>query len=60
MKELRRKVIDLATSLALQETEKTGKNYKEAIPGALEEACVRLGISKENFIKAFARGKKVV
>lgn len=53
MKELRKKVIDLAASLALQESQATGKDYSECVCKALDEACIRLQIDKKEFIKMF-------
>lgn len=55
MEELRRKVINLATSLALQETDRTGKDYTECINGALDEACERLKVNRKDFIRMFAK-----
>jgi hypothetical protein len=46
-------VISLATSLALQETERTGEDYSKVIPKALEEACKQLEIEHKEFIKLF-------
>lgn len=53
MEELKRKVINLATSLALQESVRTGKDYTECINAACNETCIRLGISSTMFIKMF-------
>lgn len=53
LQKLKKKVRDLATSLALQKSERTGKDYTECINTALDEACKRLGISSTEFIKMF-------
>lgn len=45
MEELKRKVINLATRLALQESTRTGKDYTECINAACNEACIRLGVN---------------
>lgn len=50
---MRRNVLSLATSLALQESAEKGTDYTKAIPVALEEACIRLGIDRKQFIKMF-------
>jgi hypothetical protein len=50
---MRRKVIALATSLALQESEETGSDYTKCISKALDEACLRLGVNRKQFIKMF-------
>lgn len=47
MKELRRKVINLATELAQEEVERTDKDYKVCIDKALDEACIRLGVNRK-------------
>lgn len=44
MEELKRKIINLATSLTLQESAMTGKDYTECISEALNEACIRLRV----------------
>ncbi|MCY6372430.1 hypothetical protein [Clostridium ganghwense] len=49
-KEIRDRVTGLAAVIAYQEIEKTGKPYKEVIPSAVQEACIRLGIDKKEFI----------
>lgn len=51
--ELRNKVINLVCKSAQQEAESTGKDYRECISKALDEACIRLGISRKDFIKMF-------
>ncbi|GIW49182.1 MAG: hypothetical protein KatS3mg079_658 [Caloramator sp.] len=51
--QLRKQVLALATSLALQETERTGEDYSKVIPKALVEACKRLNIEHKDFIKLF-------
>lgn len=53
MENMRRKVIALATSLALQESEETGSDYTKCISKALDEACLRLGVNRKQFIKMF-------
>ena len=53
MNDIRSKLINMATSLALQESEETGKCYKECTSDALEEACLRLNIDKKEFLKMF-------
>lgn len=50
---IRKKVLSLATSLALQETAENGTDYSEAISKALDEACKRLNIEHKDFIKMF-------
>ncbi|TDT63402.1 hypothetical protein [Fonticella tunisiensis] len=57
---MRRNVLSLATSLALQASAEQGVDYTKAIPGALEEACLRLGVDRKKFIRMFAwsRGKE--
>lgn len=50
---MRKQVLSLATSLALQETAETGQDYSDVLPKALEEACLRLGIEHKEFIKLF-------
>ncbi|WDU84227.1 hypothetical protein [Caloramator sp. Dgby_cultured_2] len=52
-KVLRKQVLNLATALALQETERTGEDYTRAINKALDEACIRLGVNHKDFIKMF-------
>ncbi|SHF16996.1 hypothetical protein [Caloramator proteoclasticus] len=51
--EIRKQVLSIATSLALQETERTGEDYSKALNKALDEACIRLGIEHKEFIKMF-------
>lgn len=53
--EIRRQVLALATSLALQTTGEQGIDYTQAISAALDEACLRLSIDKKQFIKLFVR-----
>lgn len=54
MKEnLKSRVIQLASSLAQQIAERNGQDYTKCISKGLEEACVRLGISRKDFIKMF-------
>jgi hypothetical protein len=55
MKELRRKVVNIAAELAQQEVERTGKDYKACIDKALDEACIRLGVNRKQFIEMFLR-----
>lgn len=50
---LKRDIVNLATQLALQETKSTGEDYTTAMSKAIEEACLRLGIKKEEYIKMF-------
>lgn len=50
---IRKQVLSLATSLALQETTEKGTDYSEAISKALDEACKRLNIEHKDFIKMF-------
>jgi hypothetical protein len=50
---LRSKGIQLASSLAQQESEKSGQSYTKCISKGLDEACIRLGVSKKDFIKMF-------
>lgn len=54
MDELRSKVLSIATALALQKSAEDGTDYSQAIPEAMEEACKRLGVTKNIFIKMFA------
>lgn len=49
--QIRKQVLSLATSLALQETERTGEDYSKALNKALDEAFLRLGIDHKEFIK---------
>ena len=51
--ELRRKVINLASSLAYEETKETGEDYNVVISKSLQEACKRLDIDHKQFIKLF-------
>lgn len=51
--DLKRNVKNLAAELALQEAERTGKDYHECISGALDEACKRLGVNRKEFILMF-------
>lgn len=53
MENMRKKVIALATSLALQESERIGSDYTKCINKALDEACLRLGIDRKEFIRMF-------
>lgn len=53
IKDLRRKVINLATSIALQETAQSGQDYCKATNKALDEACERIGVDRKQFIKMF-------
>ena len=53
VKNIRRKVIALATSLALQESERTGSDYTKCISKALDEAFLRLGMGRREFIRMF-------
>lgn len=55
MKELRRKVVNLAAELAQQEVEEKGKSYTECISNGLDAACIRLGVSRKQFIRMFLR-----
>lgn len=50
---IRKMVINLATSLALQESREAGENYTKVISKSLDEACIRLGIEHKDFIKMF-------
>jgi hypothetical protein len=52
-KDLKNKVKNLAAELALQEAERTGKDYKECISSSLDEACIRLDVNRKEFIKMF-------
>lgn len=45
------KIVNLASELIIQEVEETGKTYTECIEGAVEEACIRLGVSKDEIYK---------
>lgn len=49
--ELRKKVINTATALALQEINQTGQAYTKALSKALNEACIRHDVSRKEFIK---------
>lgn len=51
--EIRKQVLSLATSLALQETAEKGIDYSEAISKAIDEACERLNVKHKEFIKMF-------
>lgn len=51
--ELRRKVINLAAKLAQREAEESGQDYTKCISKALDEACIRLGVNRKQFIKIF-------
>lgn len=51
--ELRKRVINTATALALQETERIGQAYTKALSKALNEACIRHDVSRKEFIKMF-------
>lgn len=53
MKEFRVKFENLVYSLAMQESARSGKDYTECISKASDEACIRLGISIDRFIKMF-------
>lgn len=53
MKEFRKKVINLATVIALQESGRTGTDYSTCINNALDEACERLQVNRKEFIKLF-------
>lgn len=53
MGDLKSKIINLAAELARQETDRTRKDYTSCISTALDEACLRLGVSKKEFIKMF-------
>jgi len=50
---IRKQVLSLATSLALQETAEKGIDYSEAISKAIDEACKRLNVEHKEFIKMF-------
>ena len=50
-RELKRRVINLATSLALQD--RTTRPYYEVISECIEEACSRLHVNRKTFIKMF-------
>jgi hypothetical protein len=52
VKDLKRQVINLATILALRESE-SGQDYTKCISNALDEACYRLNIDRKQFIKMF-------
>lgn len=54
MENTKRKVIALASELAYQESERTGKDYTECINDALDEACERLGVGRKEFIRMFS------
>lgn len=41
------KVVNLATDIVIKESEDSGKTYMECIDNAIEEACIRLGINKD-------------
>lgn len=58
MEELKMKFINLATSLALQESNDTGRDYTECINKACNEACIRLGVSSTVFIKMFLQEER--
>ncbi|GAA0115704.1 hypothetical protein [Clostridium senegalense] len=53
MMKLRKQVIDLAISIALRESENTGKKYTACISKALDESCRILGVNRKQFIKMF-------
>jgi len=53
MESMRRKVIVLAINIALQESETNGKDYCDSINDALDEACLRLEVSRKEFIRMF-------
>jgi len=55
--ELRRNVINLATSLAQQESQEKGVDFTTAIPGAIYEACERLDVDRRTFIRLFSWSK---
>lgn len=50
-RELKAKVIDLATSLALEDT--TKRPYSKVISECIEEACSKLHVNRKTFIKMF-------
>lgn len=50
-RELNRRVINLATSLALEDT--TKRPYSKVISECLETACSRLHVNRKTFIKMF-------
>lgn len=51
--DLRKRVINLAAKLAQQESEESGQEYTKCISKALDEACLRLGVNRNQFIKMF-------
>lgn len=53
MESLRQKVITLATSIASQNSETSGKDYYDCISDALDKACEKLGVGKKEFIRIF-------
>lgn len=53
MEELKNKVVNLAITLALQESEGYGTDYSTCTNKALDEACLRLEVNRKEFIKLF-------
>ncbi|BDR82520.1 hypothetical protein [Clostridium tetani] len=53
VKEIKNRVMNLATQLALEKVEVYGKTYYRSNNEAIEEACGRLGINRKDFIKMF-------
>ncbi|MCM0648668.1 hypothetical protein NBE98_09805 [Clostridium swellfunianum] len=51
--DLRNEVKNLATKLATEEVERTGKDYHDCISAALDKACDILGVSKKKFVTMF-------
>lgn len=48
MENLRKKIVDLAAVIAQREAERSGCDYKECIPWALDEACKVFGIKQDD------------
>ncbi|WP_179631854.1 hypothetical protein [Clostridium peptidivorans] len=45
-------VVDLAAEIAIKEVEKTGKGYMECIDNSIEEACIRLEVTRDEVYKS--------
>ncbi|MFX0547934.1 hypothetical protein ACOAKC_01235 [Hathewaya histolytica] len=51
---LKNEVLSLACNIAQDTSERTGKDYEECMSWALDEACRRLNVRAEQFIRLFA------
>lgn len=55
MEDLRKKILNRATQIALKESSQGGKHYSECIDEAIKRTCIEFGISEKERIEIFTR-----